>query len=405
MLYSLYQSHTDLISPVRWMARTAGDVLHPPWPSLPDIGVKRRMAAACQVLAAMGTTHTRPDFGIATVTVGNELAPVQEEAVYRTPFCTLLRFKKDVLASEPRVLVVAPMSGHFATLLRGTVKTLLPEHDVYITDWHNVRDVPLYHGRFDFDSYIDHLIGFIEFLGGDLHVIAVCQPSVPVLAAIAVMAEAGNRAQPRSMTLMAGPIDTRISPTRVNELAMSKPIDWFERMLISQVPLRFPGALRRVYPGFMQLSAFTNMNWERHAKAYHDLYDHLALGETEKAEAIRTFYDEYNAVMDLSAEFYLQTVRTVFQEHALPQDKLEWRGRRVNPAAIRRTALFTVEGEKDDICAVGQTLAAHDLCTGLRPHMKHHHLQANAGHYGVYNGRRWTNEIYPVLKTIIQANE
>jgi poly(3-hydroxybutyrate) depolymerase len=335
IFYSFYQSQTDLTSPVRWMARAAGDALHPPWPGLPDIGVKRRMAAACQVLAAMGTTHTRPDFGIATVTVGNESVPVREEAVCRTPFCTLVRFRKDVAVSEPRVLVVAPMSGHFATLLRGTVRTLLPEHDVHITDWHNARDVPLRHGRFDFDSFVDHLIGFFEFLGRDLHVIAVCQPSVAVLAAVAVMAEAGNPAQPRSMTLMAGPIDTRINPTRVNELATSKPIDWFERMLISRVPLRFPGALRRVYPGFMQLAAFMNMNLERHVNAYSDLYGHLAKGETKKAEAIRTFYDEYLAVMDLPADFFLQTVRTVFQEHALPQGKLEWHGRRVDPAAIR----------------------------------------------------------------------
>jgi poly(3-hydroxybutyrate) depolymerase len=408
MIYQMYQSHTDMVDPLRWMARHSSTVLGQSWgrswPGLPVNDLARKLSAACEVISCMGTTHTRPDFGIRSVTVGHREVAVTEEVVHRTPFCSLIRFKKDIQVEEPQVLIVAPMSGHFATLLRGTCQTMLAEHDVYITDWHNARDVPLKHGRFDFDSFVDHLIEFFEILGRDCHVVAVCQPSVAVLAAVAVMAEADNQSQPRSMTLMAGPIDTRINPTKVNELATSKPIEWFEQNLISSVPLRYPGAMRRVYPGFVQLSSFMQMNMERHKKAYRDMYEYLATGEDEKAQAIRTFYDEYLAVMDLPAEFFIQTVRTVFQDCSLPKGELKWHDQRVNPAAIRRTALFTVEGENDDICSVGQTLAAQELCSGLRPHLKHHHLQTGAGHYGVFNGRRWTNQVYPMLRTIIQQN-
>ena len=282
---------------------------------------------------------------------------------------------------------------------------MLPDHDVYMTDWHNARDVALRHGRFEFDDFIEHLITFIEVLGPGTHVVGVCQPCVAVLAAVAIMAEASHPAQPRSMTLMAGPIDARINPTEVNRLATSRSIGWFEQNLIGIVPLRYAGALRRVYPGFMQLAAFMSMNLDRHVKAQIDLLYHLANGEKEKAAAISKFYDEYLAVMDLPAEFYLQTVRTVFQEHALPLCKFVWRGRRVDPRAIRHTALFTVEGERDDICAVGQTLAAQDLCTGLRPYMKRHHVQTGVGHYGVFNGQRWKNSIYPILTNVIYAND
>ncbi|EWY39230.1 poly(3-hydroxybutyrate) depolymerase [Skermanella stibiiresistens SB22] len=407
MIYQMYQSHVDVMDPLRWMARSSSAAFGQSWPglsSMPGGDMGRRISAALEVMSRMGTTHTRPAFGIDSVTVGHREVGVTEEVVHATPFCSLVHFKKDIPVEEPRVLVVAPMSGHFATLLRGTCQTMLAEHDVYITDWHNARDVPLREGAFDFDSYVDHLIGFFEFLGRDCHVVAVCQPSVAVLVAVAVMAQSDNKAQPRSMTLMAGPIDTRISPTKVNELAMSKPIDWFERKLISTVPLRYPGALRRVYPGFVQLTAFMKMNMERHTKAYRDMYEHLIAGEDEKANAIKTFYDEYLAVMDLPAEFFIQTVRLIFQEHALPLGTLEWHGQKVEPAAIRHTALFTVEGENDDICAIGQTLAAQDLCTGLRPHLKHHHLQLGAGHYGVFNGRRWSGQVYPMLRMIIQAN-
>jgi polyhydroxyalkanoate depolymerase len=337
--------------------------------------------------------------------VGNRECVVQERAAHVTPFGTLLHFKKDIDTEQPRVLLVAPLSGHFATLLRGTVRTMLPEHDVYITDWHNVRDVATSHGRFGFDDYVDHLIRFLEVMGEGSHVIAVCQPCVAVLVAAAVMAQGENPAQPSSMTLMAGPIDTRVNPTRVNELANSKPIEWFERNLIARVPFRYDGAFRRVYPGFVQLAAFMSMNIERHVKAHRELYDNLSRGELEKARITKDFYDEYFAVLDLTAEFYLETVRLVFQEHRLPTGTLDWHGQRVEPRAIRRTMLLTVEGERDDICAVGQTVAAHDLCSGLRPYRKRHHMQPGVGHYGVFSGKRWEGQIYPLVKNVILASE
>jgi polyhydroxyalkanoate depolymerase len=306
---------------------------------------------------------------------------------------------------QPRVLLVAPLSGHFATLLRGTVRTMLPEHDVYITDWHNARDAAATDGRFGFDEYIEHLIRFLEAIGPGAHIIAVCQPCVAALVAAAVMAQGGNPAQPRSMTLMAGPIDTRVNPTKVNELAKSKPMSWFEQNLIATVPFRYSGAFRRVYPGFVQLAAFMSMNIDRHVKAHRELYENLANGEREKAEATKSFYDEYFAVLDLTAEFYLETVSLVFQEHALPLGTLEYQGRRVEPKAIRRTMLLTVEGEKDDICAVGQTVAAHDLCSGLRTYLKRHYVQPGVGHYGVFSGSRWTNQIYPTVRNVILSSD
>ncbi|HEX8829220.1 MAG TPA: polyhydroxyalkanoate depolymerase, partial [Xanthobacteraceae bacterium] len=329
----------------------------------------------------------------------------REDTAARTPFGTLLHFKKDIAAAQPRVLLVAPLSGHFSTLLRATVRTLLPDHDVFITDWHNARDIPLTAGRFGVDEYTDHLIKFLTELGPGAHILAVCQPCVAVLAAVAVMAEAGDPAQPRSMTLMAGPIDTRINPTKVNALAKKRPIDWFERMLTASVPLGYPGAFRRVYPGFVQLFAFMSMNIERHVKAHHTLYENLANGEIEKAAIIKAFYDEYFAVLDLTSEFYLETVRLIFQEHALPLGKLQWHGQRVDPSAIRKTMLLTVEGERDDICAVGQTVAAHDLCSKLRPYLKRHHMQAGVGHYGVFSGKRWESQIYPIVKNVVLSSD
>jgi len=395
MLYHTYQAWADLMAPVRAAVGFTAALLRPPgaasiaWPWL------GALAAACEMLGRAGLRHERPAFAIDRVSIGGHDVAVREEVADRTPFGTLLRFRKDPAGDQPRVLLVAPMSGHFATLLRGTVRAMLPEHDVYITDWHNARDIALAHGRFGLDEYIDHLVRFIEAIGPESHVVAVCQPCVAALAAVAIMAEARNPAQPRSLTLMAGPIDARVNPTRVNDLAMSRPIEWFERHLISTVPLRFRGAMRRVYPGFVQVVAFMAMNPDRHRKAHIDLYAQLARGDSESAEATKAFYDEYFAVTDLPAEFYLETVSRVFQQHLLPRGRLDWRGHRVDPRAIRRTALFTVEGEKDDICAVGQTVAAHDLCTGLRPYMRRHHVQAGAGHYGVFNGRRFQAEIYP----------
>src|SRR5580704_5161383 len=378
MLYLAYQTQSDIMVPVRaWaaMAVAAGGSS-----LLAENSATRNLTAAYELIARAGLSHTRPAFGIGSVTVGNREVEVSEEAAAATPFGTLLHFKKHAGTAQPRVLMVAPLSGHFATLLRATVRTMLPEHDVFITDWHNARDVPLTAGRFGVDEYVDHLIKFIEVMGPGAHVLAVCQPCVAALAAAAAMAEAGNPAQPRSLTLMAGPIDTRVNSTRVNELAKTRSIEWFERNLIASVPLRHPGAFRRVYPGFVQLAAFMRMNIDRHVKAHRELYENLANGEAEKAAITKAFYDEYFAVLDLTAEFYLETVRLIFQEHALPRGRLDYRGRRVDPAAIRRTMLFTVEGERDDICAVGQTVAAHDLCGNLRPYLKRHHMQAGVGH-------------------------
>ena len=297
-----------------------------------------------------------------------------------------------------------PSRKNFATLLRGTVKTLLQDHDVYITDWHNPRDIPRDHGRFGLEDYTDHLISFLGQLGPRPHMIAICQPSVSALAATAVMCEDNHPSRPATLTLMAGPIDTRIQPTKVNEFAKSKPIGWFEDNLIHYVPFQCRGAFRKVYPGFVQLTAFVSMNLERHVKQHVDLANHLAKGEVEKAEIIKTFYDEYFAVMDLPAEFYIETVRDVFQEHLLPQGKLMHRGRPVDPKAVRRIGLMTVEGERDDICAIGQTLAAQDICTNVRAYRRIHHMQAGVGHYGVFSGKKWNNEIYPLLRDFVHVN-
>ena len=404
MIYQLYQTQSDMMEPFRGMARCAVDRLSQVNSGYGD-NVARRLTAAYDIMARMGLTHQRPSYGIASVRLGEREIAVAEEAADVTPFCTLLHFRKDMTAAQPPVLLVAPLSGHFATLLRDTVHTMLPEHDVYITDWHNIRDVATAHGRFGLNEYIEHLIRFLEKLGPAAHLVAICQPAVPALAAVAVMADGGNQAQPRSMTLMAGPIDTRINPTKVNEFALERPIQWFELNLTSRVPFRFAGAFRRVYPGFLQLAGFLSMNLDRHIKSFRDLYQHVVDGEAEKAEAIRTFYEEYFAVMDLSAEFYLETVAKIFQQHELPLGKFAFRGKVIEPRAIRRTALFTVEGERDDICAVGQTLAAHDLCTGLRPYMKRHYVQTGVGHYGVFAGRKWQKQIYPQLRDFIHASE
>jgi poly(3-hydroxybutyrate) depolymerase len=404
MLYLGFQTCSDFAAPLRALSNSAAAALSQPFGGTSRNALPRAMAAICELIARAGLSHHRPAFGIDRVKIGAEFVTIRETAMHRTPFCTLLHFAKDGAAAQPPVLLVAPMSGHFATLLRGTVETLLPDHDVYITDWHNARDVGLQHGGFGFDDFVDHIITFLEVLGSGTHVVGVCQPCVAVLAAVAIMAEDSHPAQPPSMTLMAGPIDCRINPTEVNRLATSRSIAWFERNLIDIVPPRYAGAWRRVYPGFAQLGAFMCMNLDRHVKAQLDLLCHLANGEKEKAGAIKKFYDEYLAVMDLPAEFYLETVRTVFQEYALPLGLLEWHGRRVDPRAIRRTALFTVEGERDDICAVGQTMAAQELCSGLRPYMKRHHVQTGVGHYGVFNGQRWRDYIYPILRSTIHAS-
>jgi poly(3-hydroxybutyrate) depolymerase len=403
MIYQLYQAQADLLQSLRQIARFGANVA-----KLLDAGAAaspllHHLRASWTLFAEAGLTHRRPSFGIDEVDLGNRVVGVTEEAADDTRFGTLLHFRKDIAVEQPRVLLVAPMSGHFATLLRNTVEVMLPEHDVFITDWKNARDIPLSDGGFGLDEFIAHIIRFLEAIGPGAHLVAVCQPAVPALAAVALMAEAANPAQPRSMTLMAGPIDTRANPTKVNELAMSRPIAWFEKNLIGTVPWGFPGAHRRVYPGFLQLAAFISMNLDRHVTAHLAQFRNLAGGEESSADAHRKFYGEYGAVMDLPAEFYLETVQRVFQEHHLPEGCLTWRGQTVRPAAIRRTGLLTVEGERDDICAIGQTTAALDLCSGIRVSLKQNHLQTGVGHYGVFAGKRWAREVYPRVREMIQV--
>ena len=403
MLYQAFQNHMDLTEPWRSGAASALKYLNLVPQGTSD-RLFTRLAAALELISRSSLTYTRPAYGIDRVRVGNRDLEVTEDVAYATPFGSLLHFKKQDAPEQPRMLLVAPMSGHFATLLRGTVKTLLQDHDVYITDWHNPRDIPLDKGRFGLDDYTAHLIDFLGQLGPRPHMVAICQPSVSALAAAAIMCEDNHPSRPATLTLMAGPIDTRIQPTKVNEFAKSKPIKWFEDNLINYVPFQCKGAFRKVYPGFVQLTAFMSMNLERHIKQHMDLHNHLVKGETDKAATIKTFYDEYFAVMDLPAEFYIETVRDVFQNHLLPQGKLTFRGRPVNPAAVRRMGLMTVEGERDDICSIGQTLAAQELCTGVRAYRRVHHMQAGVGHYGVFSGKKWNNEIYPLLRDFVHIN-
>jgi poly(3-hydroxybutyrate) depolymerase len=403
MIYELHQAHMDFGAPSRFGAQAALTLLRL-FPTGTSDKVLRRIAAAMELISRASLTYKRPAYGIHTAKVGNREVEVVEEVVHTTPFCSLLHFKKPDVTGQPRVLLCAPMSGHFATLLRGTLQTLLQDHDVYITDWHSARDVPLSEGVFGLDDFTEHLMTFLEVLGPRAHLVAICQPCVSALAATAIMCEDKHPASPASLSLMAGPIDTRILPTKINEFATSRSLQWFERNMISYVPMRCAGALRRVYPGFVQVTGFVSMNLERHIKSHMELMEYLASGDTEKADAIRNFYDEYFAVMDLPAEFFIETIKNVFQEHHLPLGKLRYRDRMVDPRAVSRLGLLTVEGEKDDICSIGQTVAAQDLCSNVRQYRKVHHLQAGAGHYGVFSGRKWNNEIYPLLRDFVYAN-
>jgi polyhydroxyalkanoate depolymerase len=403
MHYRAYQTQADLLVPARLAAGLAGAALSlaPPWVrTLPTVS---HLSAGWEMLTRAGLTHHRPDYGFRSVKVGKTEHAVREEVAASTPFGNLVRFRKEGDPEQPRVLLVAPLSGHFATLLRGTVETLLPSADIYITDWKDAREAPLEAGSFGFDEYVEHVIAFMETIGPGAHLMSVCQPCAHALAAVAIMAEDDNPATPVTMTLMAGPVDTRVNPTMVNDLAVSRPIDWFEKNVIDTVPARFAGAGRRVYPGFVQLTAFMLMNIDRHVGSHVDMYSNLAVGKLEEARAGKAFYDEYFAVLDLTAEFYLETVNRVFQEHLLPKGELVVRNRKVNPRAIRKTALLTVEGERDDICSVGQTMAAHDLCSGIYANRKRHHLQPGVGHYGVFSGRKWNGQIYPLVRNMIQA--
>lgn len=401
MLYDAYQFQDDIIAHFRNAARLA--TAHSPWPIFTD--AKRTLDAGFEMVSRLTLTHTRPDFGITSVRVGNRDVAVTERVALGRPFGNLLHFAKDIDTPQPKVLVIAPLSGHFATLLAKTCATLLRDHDVYITDWANARDVPLEAGTFGVEDYCEYIINFLEEIGPGAHILAVCQPCVQALAAVSVMSEDKHPATPRTMTLMAGPIDTRESPTEVNKLAIEKPLSWFKQMVITRVPRRFKGGGRKVYPGFLQLTAFVAMNLERHRSQHQKLYEHLTKGEIAEAKKIKDFYDEYFAVLDLTEEFYLETIDRIFQRADLATGNFTYRGRTVDPGKITRTALLTVEGGRDDICALGQTAAAHDLCSALRPHLKRHHLQANVGHYGTFNGKRWENEIYPVVRNFILAME
>ncbi len=401
MLYQMYQAQSDLLAPARAAAGLWLDLLGQ-MPRLKQLPAVKLMAAGAELFTTAVITQARRPFGISAVEMDNRAVAVTERVITSTPFGSLLRFEKDCLTPQPKVLVVAPMSGHFATLLRPTIQTMLADFDVYITDWHNARDVPVSAGRFGLDEYVDHLITFLEVLGPDTHLLAICQPAVPALMATAVMAESRNPAQPRTLTLMAGPIDTRNSPTRVNVIAKKQTIAEYERKAISKVPARYAGAGRRVYPGFYQLASFMAMNADRHINAQLTQLRRLFTDDAEGAAAHSRFYDEYFAVADLPAEFYLETVGRVFQDHLLAKGEMTWHGSRVDPAAIRRTSLLVVEGERDDICGVGQTMAALDLCSNIPAVRKSYHLQTGAGHYGVFSGRAWSGQIYPKVRAMIQ---
>jgi len=406
MLYDAYQAQQDLLAPMRAGASLVSLALRETWLGPFANTALRSAAAAAEIVSRARMIHERPDYGLVVTLPDGRTAPVHEEVALALPFGNLVHFRKTQQAGrQPRVLIVAPMAGHFPTLLRQTAQTMLADHDVYITDWKSGRDVPLSAGRFGTDEYADYLIRFLEHIGPGAHTVAVCQPCAALLVAVSAMAMDKNPATPRSMTLMAGPVDTRINPTKVNQLATAHPIEWFAENLISAVPARYDGAGRHVYPGFIQLSAFMAMNLPRHLRAHLDLFGNIVKGEDDKADANRKFYDEYFSVADLPAEFYLETVQKVFQEHLLPRGIFEYHGRVVDPGAIRNTSLLTVEAERDDICSLGQTLAAHDLCTAIKPSRKKHYVQAGVGHYGVFSGKRWQSQIYPMVKNTILSAE
>jgi len=394
MLYTAFEQQARALWPLRQWARAVAPVLsngpfgaHPP---------QRHLAAALEVMRLAEITHRRPPWDIASAG-GHD---VIEETAASTPFATLTRFAKVGAAPQARVLIVAPMSGHFATLLRDTVRSLLDGHDVWVTDWVDARMVPLAAGPFHLDDYIGYVQDWIRLLGEDLHVVSVCQPTVPVLAAISLLSF-NKEIVPRTMVMMGGPIDARRSPTAVNNLATRKPYSWFERTVIHRVPEKYPGYMRRVYPGFLQHLGFVAMNPDRHLDAHWDYFNHLMAGDDESAEKHRDFYDEYNAVLDLPAEYYLDTVRAVFQEFALPKGRMFVRGELVRPQAIRETALLTIEGELDDISGNGQTEAAHALCLNIPRGRREHYVAPNVGHYGIFSGRRWREVVFPRVRDFI----
>ena len=406
MLYHLYEMQQAALAPVRIMTDATQALMRNPWMPLSYTHWGHSLAAGAEVLEGVIKQRNKPDWRLDTTQIDGKTVPVTREVALSLPFCDLLHFKRGAKGlNDPQVLVVAPMSGHYATLLRGTVQALLPGHDVYVTDWHDARSIPASEGSFDLDTYIDYLMQFMRHLGRETHLIAVCQPAPMVLAAVSLMAAADDKAQPRSMVLMGGPVDTRANPTIVTRFAENRPLDWFERHVVTTVPLHYPGAGRRVYPGFMQVGAFISMNPSRHFHAHIDQFKHLVRGDGESADGHRRFYDEYLTVQDIAADFYLDTVEHVFKLHSLPKGTMRWRTQRVDPAAITKTALMTIEGELDDISAPGQTLAAHDLVKKLPKSMQEHYLQKGVGHYGIFNGRRWREQIMPRIASFVRQHE
>ncbi|MBM3595387.1 MAG: polyhydroxyalkanoate depolymerase [Alphaproteobacteria bacterium] len=406
MLYNAYELQRTMLSGAAAWASITSELLKNP--SLPTgrTGVGLVIASALDVFAHATAPRDKPAFGIKTVTVDGRVHEVSEEVVLERPFGNLLRFTHEGLPKNaPRLLIVAPMSGHYATLLRGTVARMLERAVVYITDWANAKMVPIEVGRFDLDDYIDYVIGFLEFIGPGAHALAVCQPSVPTLAATAVMAGQNNPCRPATLTMMGGPIDTRESPTTVNDVAMQRPISWFERTVVTPIPLTYPGAGRKVYPGFLQLTGFMSMNIGSHLMSHYAMFKHLVAGDEDSAGATKAFYDEYRSVCDMTAEFYLQTVETVFQRHALPKGEFVHRGKLVDLGAIRDTATLAIEGERDEISGLGQTKAALKLATSLPDARKQYYMAPNVGHYGIFNGRKWRETIAPVVESWIAAHE
>ncbi len=407
MFYQLYELNHAVVAPWRAAADAMRMAYSNPYNPFSQTSVGRAFAAGLEVFERATRRYSKPEFRLTSVVMDDKTVSVHEKIVWSKPFCNLLHFERVVGGgheNDPKILLVAPMSGHYSTLLRGTVEALLPHGDVYITDWLDARIVPLADGRFDLDDYIDYIIEMIHLLGPDTHVIAVCQPSVPVLAAIALMEEAKDPLAPATMTLMGGPIDTRKNPTAVNSLAQEKPIEWFRENVIMPVPWPQSGFLREVYPGFLQLSGFMSMNLDRHVAAQKEFFMHLVKNDGDSAEKHREFYDEYLAVMDLTAEFYLQTVDTVFIRHALPKGEMMHRGNKVDTTAIRNVALLTVEGENDDISGVGQTQAAQTICPNIPDSMRMHYMQPDVGHYGVFNGSRFRKEIAPRIVDFIRQH-
>jgi poly(3-hydroxybutyrate) depolymerase len=410
MLYQLHEIQRALLNPMTAFAAAGAEMFSSPHSPLSYMPFASRMAAGYELFYRINKDYEKPAFGLHSTTVDGSEVPVLEKVEIEKPFCRLLHFERFFTKAmarrpaDPKVLLVAPLSGHHSTLLRDTVRQLIEAHDVYITDWTDARMVPLSEGPFHLDDYIAYVQDFIRHLGPDVHVISVCQPTVPVLAAIALMASAKDPKLPRTMTMMGGPIDTSKSPTEVNTLATTKPYAWFENNVIYQVPGNFPGNLRRVYPGFLQHAGFVAMNPDRHMNSHYDFYLQLVRGDDQDADAHRRFYDEYNAVLDMPAEYYLDTIKTVFQERALANGTWVVRGTKVDPAAIKGVALFTIEGELDDISGSGQTEAALGLCSGIPKSMKQHFTAPQCGHFGIFSGSRWRKVIYPRIHDFIRQH-